>query len=259
VIKIFRTIRQRMLQENRFSRYFLYAIGEIVLVVIGIFLALQLNNWNSDRKLEQSNIVLMNKLIGELDLNMERIGYLDSLTNVNGVAKGYRTLLQTTDTALVHVFNGLDTAEVLWLLENDLFMANNFNLHSSVYEEMISTGRFYTLGREGLTKQIDKYYKRLEREENYNQDRNHGVIELWTECKYGWQDLNMDFSKLGKQAIRKHPWLFDPGSKHFLDLKAAIFMSNHVLSTNRDRLLALAQDSEDLILSIEAQIGASPE
>ena len=49
MIKIFRTIRQRMLNENRFSRYFLYAIGEIVLVVIGIFLALQLNNWNSDR------------------------------------------------------------------------------------------------------------------------------------------------------------------------------------------------------------------
>jgi len=37
---------QRMLKENRFSRYFLYAIGEIVLVVIGILIALQVNEWN---------------------------------------------------------------------------------------------------------------------------------------------------------------------------------------------------------------------
>ncbi len=57
MIKIFRTIRQRMLTENlpdrqagRFSRYFLYAIGEIVLVVIGILIAVNINDWNTDRK-----------------------------------------------------------------------------------------------------------------------------------------------------------------------------------------------------------------
>lgn len=50
MIKFFRQIRQRMIEENRFSKFFLYAIGEIVPVVNGILIALQVNNWNTDRK-----------------------------------------------------------------------------------------------------------------------------------------------------------------------------------------------------------------
>ncbi|PIB39523.1 DUF6090 family protein [Maribacter sp. 4G9] len=52
MIKFFRKIRQQLLRENRFSQYLLYAIGEIVLVVIGILIALQIDNWNENRKLE---------------------------------------------------------------------------------------------------------------------------------------------------------------------------------------------------------------
>ena len=52
MVKFFRKIRQQLLQENRFSKYLLYAIGEIVLVVIGILIALQIDNWNENRKLE---------------------------------------------------------------------------------------------------------------------------------------------------------------------------------------------------------------
>ncbi len=50
MIKFFRKIRQRLLAENRFSKYLLYAIGEIFLVVIGILIALQINNWNEAKK-----------------------------------------------------------------------------------------------------------------------------------------------------------------------------------------------------------------
>ena len=50
MIKFFRRIRQRLIEESRFSKYLLYAIGEIILVVIGILIALQINNWNEERK-----------------------------------------------------------------------------------------------------------------------------------------------------------------------------------------------------------------
>tara|TARA_R110002051_G_scaffold309802_1_gene382620 strand:- start:558 stop:1298 length:741 start_codon:yes stop_codon:yes gene_type:complete len=49
MIKFFRSIRQKLLTENKFSKYLLYAIGEIVLVVIGILIALSINNWNEKR------------------------------------------------------------------------------------------------------------------------------------------------------------------------------------------------------------------
>ena len=49
MIKFFRHIRQTLIMENKTSKYLKYAIGEIVLVVIGILIALQINNWNQDR------------------------------------------------------------------------------------------------------------------------------------------------------------------------------------------------------------------
>lgn len=54
MIKFFRKIRQKLLSENRFSKYLLYAFGEIILVVIGILIALQINNWNENKKVSDS-------------------------------------------------------------------------------------------------------------------------------------------------------------------------------------------------------------
>jgi len=59
MIKFFRKIRQNLLSEGKTEKYFKYAIGEIVLVVIGILIALSINNWNQERiqKLEEQSIV----------------------------------------------------------------------------------------------------------------------------------------------------------------------------------------------------------
>ena len=59
MIKFFRKVRQKLLSENKFSKYLLYAIGEIILVVIGILIALQINIWNEQRKdrIEEANIL----------------------------------------------------------------------------------------------------------------------------------------------------------------------------------------------------------
>tara|TARA_R110002074_G_scaffold401759_1_gene601390 strand:+ start:22 stop:813 length:792 start_codon:yes stop_codon:yes gene_type:complete len=60
MIKFFRKIRQNLLMENKTGKYFKYAIGEIVLVVIGILIALSINNWNEGRKdLAQEQLILM--------------------------------------------------------------------------------------------------------------------------------------------------------------------------------------------------------
>jgi len=62
MIKFFRKIRQKMLTENKFSKYLLYAIGEIILVVIGILIALSINNWNENRKLNNEELSLLNDI-----------------------------------------------------------------------------------------------------------------------------------------------------------------------------------------------------
>ena len=72
MIKFFRKIRQRLLTENKFSKYLIYAIGEIVLVVIGILIALQINTWNEQRKknIEQQQLLKSIKVELEADVKM---------------------------------------------------------------------------------------------------------------------------------------------------------------------------------------------
>jgi hypothetical protein len=65
MIKFFRKIRQRLLTENKFSKYLIYAIGEIILVMIGILLALQVNNWNQQRIATQKEQLLLKALQDE--------------------------------------------------------------------------------------------------------------------------------------------------------------------------------------------------
>ena len=62
MIKFFRKIRQKILTENKFSKYLLYAIGEIVLVVIGILIALQVNNLNEVEKVKDKEVIYLNAL-----------------------------------------------------------------------------------------------------------------------------------------------------------------------------------------------------
>ncbi|AXT19164.1 hypothetical protein D7030_13930 [Flavobacteriaceae bacterium AU392] len=85
MIKFFRKIRQKLLSENKFSKYLIYAIGEIVLVVIGILIALQVNNWNESRVQRQKEIVILSELKKELedDLETEFIPAIDYLKETN--------------------------------------------------------------------------------------------------------------------------------------------------------------------------------
>ncbi|EDP71548.1 hypothetical protein FBALC1_03652 [Flavobacteriales bacterium ALC-1] len=69
MINFFRRVRQRLFTENKFSKYLIYAIGEIILVVIGILLALQINNWNEHRKTRLTESTELNKLLGDLKLD----------------------------------------------------------------------------------------------------------------------------------------------------------------------------------------------
>jgi hypothetical protein len=73
MIKFFRKIRQKMLIENKISKYLLYATGEIILVVIGILIALQINNWNENRKDRQQERVLLKQLQSEFQSNLDQL------------------------------------------------------------------------------------------------------------------------------------------------------------------------------------------
>lgn len=69
MITLFRRLRYNLMNQHKSSRYLKYAIGEIILVVIGILIALQINNWNEDRKALKAEIKLLSALNNEFKLN----------------------------------------------------------------------------------------------------------------------------------------------------------------------------------------------
>jgi len=75
MIKFFRKIRQKLLTENKFSKYLLYALGEIILVVIGILIALQINNSNNQRIEKVREIKYLTNIKIDLNKDIESLEY----------------------------------------------------------------------------------------------------------------------------------------------------------------------------------------
>ena len=83
MIKFFRKIRKNLLSEGKTGKYFKYAIGEIVLVVIGILIALSINNWNESRKENTLASNYRNKIINDLKTDLTNIDSLVSIGKRN--------------------------------------------------------------------------------------------------------------------------------------------------------------------------------
>ncbi len=73
MIKFFRKIRQQLLAENKFTKYLIYALGEIVLVVIGILIALQINNWNEAQKDHAYEVKMLTEIVNGLETDRSNL------------------------------------------------------------------------------------------------------------------------------------------------------------------------------------------
>ena len=73
MIKFFRKIRYNLMETGKTGKYFKYAIGEILLVMIGILLALQVNNWNEDSKRNVQEIKIYHEILSDLELTKEEV------------------------------------------------------------------------------------------------------------------------------------------------------------------------------------------
>ena len=95
MISFFRKIRKKLADDNQFFKYSRYAIGEIVLVVIGILIALSINNWNEERKLD----VVKQKTFKNLQIEINK-----SLANLRMLKKGKLKVVSAID----HLFTIID-------------------------------------------------------------------------------------------------------------------------------------------------------
>ncbi len=165
---LFRKIRKALMQKNKVTTYLLYALGEIVLVVIGILIALQVNDWNEQRKLNLESEALYAALNTEFESNRivlkERIEFLENanknvdqiLSFINQKEAFFRTI--KIDSILLH---SLDYG--------------NYNPANSTIQEIISSGKLSLIKNLDLKQNLFNWLQLLQdtNEDFKNQDLQH--------------------------------------------------------------------------------------
>ncbi|MDT0558299.1 DUF6090 family protein [Ichthyenterobacterium sp. W332] len=151
MIKFFRHIRRSLINQNKMSKYFKYAIGEILLVVIGILIALQINNWNENRKQNNLRKTLTTSIQEDLKAD---INYLNKYT------KRVDTLFQTLKDQSAYVNRiSYSIDSLVHFLKNDIniFIVSFKGFNNTTYESMKTSGQLNVLD-ELLKKQLYELY-----------------------------------------------------------------------------------------------------
>ena len=178
MIKFFRHIRQKLLTENkpalsagkfspperrsRAGKYFLYAIGEIFLVVIGILIALQINNWTSQQKQKQLQVVYLNRLINDLDHDLANIEFAETeITENQAVISNFVNTISTGQDKDQLLNSMVAYFEKGWII-------TEFVPSTNTYTDLSQTGNMKVIRNTDLVNDVISYYSYMVQIENSN-------------------------------------------------------------------------------------------
>lgn len=244
MIKFYRQIRQSLIMENKTAKYLKYAIGEIVLVVIGILIALQINNWNEQRKNEITKQIYLKSLIAELRNNYKV--YLN-------VQQGYDRRIASFD----HLFNTINTANaskdsIKKAFDEAVTFIGITLINKTAFDELINSQNFQVFEKD-LRDKIMIYYNELHNTiERINMELSE-LRELRLEM-YKSIDIAYESGYKDKEYEEIMDWKTKPDSPQFL--KATNFFAsrkNMLLSTS-EMFKDLMTESENLIAEFQKHL-----
>jgi len=152
MIKFFRNIRKTMIKENKVTKYLLYAIGEIVLVVIGILIALGINNWNENRKsLNQEHKILISLKADFLE-SKERL--LESMKMQKNAIRKSSELIKIFEGKIPRPIND----SILDYMGYGAYAWYREELLTGAYEALINSGNSELIRNEELTKMLAEFF-----------------------------------------------------------------------------------------------------
>ena len=155
MLRIFRNIRKQLASENKVMAYLRYAIGEILLVVIGILIALQINNWNEVRK----NATIEEEIISNLHEEFIQNGLvLKEVTEVfiKSEQSCYQLMnLMNKDRNYLSRFN-IDSL-LYWSID-----FTSFNPSNNVFDEVLQSGRLGLIKNKDLVNSLFDWKRKLD-------------------------------------------------------------------------------------------------
>lgn len=156
MIKFFRKIRQRLLAENKITRYLFYAIGEIVLVVIGILIALQINNWNNEVQEDKLSLLYYKELLSDVESDIESLkGRIEYSTKV-------KSSLDTLIDALQNKTYSSANPDTLQYAMNCYYRVPGWTFNLNTYKELESSGNLRYIKNDEIKSAITEYANGVE-------------------------------------------------------------------------------------------------
>lgn len=172
MIRIFRNIRQKLAAENKVMAYLRYAIGEILLVVIGILIALQINTWNTNRNNSIKESVYIKSLRNEIKIQLETID-----VQINFEKSYVHSAQQVIEVLNDSDNNKPDLEEKFYLNLTNLLERKTFKIIDATYTDLISTGELNLISNDNAKKEIVVYYQELKRIESVIQNNNTHIVD----------------------------------------------------------------------------------
>jgi Family of unknown function (DUF6090) len=237
MIKFFRKIRQKLLSENKFSKYLIYAIGEIILVVIGILIALQINDWNENRINRSKEQQILLQLKNEYKENLTEID--NKVMMRNSMINASHRILSIKEELIENV-----PADTIALDLLTLSRTPTFDPVTGTTNEVLSSGKLYILTNDNLKTMLTNWSGQVNRLTEYEQDlrnysinhyfpyltNNHNVKLLFNGL---WQSDKFNFKHKDKSIVAKEIIDDDDIDDHFLTISEYCVITNDEASIVR--------------------------
>jgi hypothetical protein len=214
MIKFFRRIRKKLLDEGNLKRYLIYAIGEILLVVIGILIALQINNWNEDRKSRDQEVQYLERLV--TDLTADDMYLAERVKNAEEEVLINKRFID-------HVYEiQQDEEEYRELVKSLRWSTRHLVLQNSTYAELSNSGLLDLFQNKELKLQIISYYRKYDDYAAHVKEYNEFSTSIFREVSHltnKYSDWAADYFDQSFM-FHKSDWTFinDPTSYEFNQL-----------------------------------------
>jgi len=151
MIKFFRKNRLKLLSKNKISKYLAYAIGEISLVVLGILIALQINNWNQNLQLRKAELKTLKSLKESIKINLAELDLILKAQIHRNLSLQEVLFYDVSELPLVHL-DSLITTNV---------KNHTFDPSTGIYNSIINSGKIEIITNDSLKNRISKLYDRV--------------------------------------------------------------------------------------------------
>lgn len=245
MIKFFRKIRKNFLSEGKTGKYFKYAIGEIILVVIGILIALQINNWNENRKNKIAEADYYCRILDDFELNEKLIDETSALiSNKIKFSKELISDLNKRPNDRSIILNKHVVA-----IRQDVFVPSNIT-----FEDITSSGQLKLLTDLKLKNRLIQHSTFLNNILNLLQENRNLIINRMSDfelmSEFGLQDIDYLKRELDREHIDllpKNNWTNDPNNPIFLKFQDNLVIYIAMLIRQKQHLSNLKKEMREPI------------